>query len=489
MVTNSSFIVHRSSLASCLLALIALLAACAPVQSPSSAGDRVAVSQLIFLISGDPTDETAYQTLIDAFTALHSNIAVDLINIPGGGDFRKRLAADFAAGAPPDLFLINYRYLGPFAANDAIEPLTDYIANSSLIQASDYYPQTLAAFQWQGQQLCMPQNISSPVIYYNKTLFDAAGLSYPGDDWNWDEFVTTAQAMTQDSDGDGVADIYGFGTDATIARMAPFVWMNGGDIVDNPAAPTRLTLDTVESKEALAWFTALQTGHHVTPDAVAEEAESSESRFVNGRLAMFIDSRRAVPEFRAITTFDWDVAPLPVGRQRASILHADAFCIAATGQDKDAAWSFLEFANSAEGQTILAQTGRTVPSRIALAESPAFLDPQAKPANSQVFLAAIPGIRHLPLMTTWSDVEGVVNTELQAAFNGTQTLDEAIQAANDRSAEFFGGLHSKVILPGVASGLMSIISPQRRPQGAMPPGILCLSHQSDLAGFHNVQFW
>lgn len=413
-----------------------LLTACVPVQSEATS-DSTAGSFLTFLISGDPADEAAYQRLIEAFSAEHSDITVDLVNIPSGGDFRKRLAADFAAGTPPDLFLINYRNLGRFLASGAIEPLTTYLAQSTLIKTADYYPQALAAFQWNGEQACMPQNMSSPVIYYNKALFDAAGVAYPAADWTWDDFVTTAQALTKEPDSDGVIDSYGFGTEATIVRMAPFIWMNGGDIVDNPAAPTQLVLDTPESKAALTWFIDLQLTHHVVPDAVAEEAESSESRFVNGRLAMFIDSRRAVPEFRTIEAFDWDVAPLPVGARRASILHSDAFCIAAAGQHKAAAWTFLEFANAEVGQTILAQTGRTVPSRMALAESPIFLDPQAKPANSQAFLDAIPGIRNLPIMATWSDIEGIVSTELKNAFYGTVTLDEALQAAKERSAEFF----------------------------------------------------
>ena len=306
-----------------------------------------------------------------------------------------------------------------------------------MIKPNDYYPQALAAFQWNGEQICMPQNISSPVIYYNKTLFDAAGLTYPTDAWTWDGFLETAKMMTQDSDNDGATDIYGFGIDPTLVRATPFVWMNGGDLVDDPIAPTRLTLDTPESKEALQWFMALQLTHQVTPDAVAEEAESSLSRFINGRLAMFMDSRRAVPEFRAITSFDWDVAALPVGKTQAIILHADAFCLAAAGQQKDAAWTFLEFVNAEAGQTILASTGRIVPSRIDLSTSPVFLDPEAKPANSQAFLDAIPHIRNLPLLATWSDIEGVVNTELKNAFYGAATLDEALQAANDHSAEFF----------------------------------------------------
>ncbi len=78
-----------------------------------------------------------------------------------------------------------------------------------------------------------------------------------------------------------------------------------------------------------------------------------------------------------------------------------------------------------------------MPSLRALAESSVFLDPEARPASSRVFLDAIPAIRHLPLMTTWSDIEGIVDQELRSAYFGLVTLDEAIETANRRSAEFF----------------------------------------------------
>ena len=207
--------------------------------------------------------------------------------------------------------------------------------------------------------------------------------------------------------------------------------------MDDPERPTKLALDTPAARAALAWFTGLQTEQHVVPDAVAEAAESSVSRFLRGGLGMFVDSRRATPEFRQIDSFDWDVAPLPAGKQRASILHADAWCMAAAGAHKDAAWRFVEFANTRAGQELLARSGRTVPSRIDVAASPAFLNPQAQPANSQAFLAAIPAMRSLPKLATWLDVESAIDAELEQAFYGQITLDEAIQAATERSAEFF----------------------------------------------------
>lgn len=285
--------------------------------------------------------------------------------------------------------------------------------------------------------MCIPQNLSSLVVYYNKGLFDAAGIAYPADDWTWDDFLETAQALTLDTDGDGETDQFGLGTEASIFRLAPFVWQNGGEIVDDPANPTRLTLDTPEARAAVEWFVALQTVHGVVPNRVEEASEDSESRFVNGRMGMFLNSRRGVPTYREIEGFDWDVAPLPRHKEQAGILHADAYCMSRAADNKIAVWTFIEFANSPTGQTLVAQSGRTVPSLIAVAESPAFLDPNAKPQNSITFITDVDKIRAVPVMSTWVDIETLVGEELERAFYGDVSVDEMIRAAIDSTQPYF----------------------------------------------------
>jgi multiple sugar transport system substrate-binding protein len=207
--------------------------------------------------------------------------------------------------------------------------------------------------------------------------------------------------------------------------------------VDDAASPSRLALDTPEALAAVRWFVELQTRHHVVPDAAAEEAESSESRFLAGATAMFLNSRRGVPTYRTITAFDWDVAPLPRGALPAGVLHADGYCMAKASASKDAAWTFVEFANSPEGQRIMAGTGRTVPSLRSVAESSAFLDPGARPAGSRVFLDVIPDVRAVPVMAAWPDVEDVVGEELERAFYGRVSVEEAVAAAVERTRPFF----------------------------------------------------
>ncbi|MBK9715348.1 MAG: sugar ABC transporter substrate-binding protein [Kouleothrix sp.] len=431
------------------ICLVVLLAGCgqaapqapaatsAPAAQAPTAAPAAPDGAISFMVFGDPAEKAAYATLVDAFKQRNPQIDVQLVHIPAQGDYLTRLGADFAAGTPADIILVNYRRFAGFAVKGALEPLGPYLAKSSVVSEGDFYQEAIKAFYWNGTLTCIPQNVSSLVVYYNKNLFDQAGVAYPQAGWSWDDFLKAAQALTKDTNGDGATDQYGVGTELEAIRLAPFVWQNGGEIVDDPAKPTRLALDTPAATEAFQWFVDLQVKHHVAPDATQDQAEDSESRFMNGRLGMLLNSRRGVPTYREIKGFEWDVGPLPQGKQPVTILHSDAYCMTAASKNKPAAWAFVEFANSAEGQTIIAKTGRTVPSLKAVANSPAFLDSNSLPKSSQVFLDVIPHIRSLPTMAAWADIEEVLTEELQRAFYGQAPVSEAISAAATNSAPFF----------------------------------------------------
>ena len=414
----------RHRIVSLGLLIILLLSACGKGKSPESVS---------FMVFGEPAELKAYQELVAAFQKQNTDVSIELIHIPSQGDYRKRLVADLVGGAPADVVLVNYRGFTGLAVKNAFEPLGSYLDKSSVIKYADFYDLPMRAFSLKDQVVCIPQNISSLVMYYNKNLFDAAGLSYPDENWTWDDFVSAGKTLTADTNQDGSIDQYGVGVEPDFIRVAPYIWQNGGKVSNEGT----LTLTDPLEVEAVQWFVDWQVKEHIVPDAVAEKAESSESRFINGRTAMYFNSRRLVPTLREITAFDWDVAPLPTGRDKYTILHSDAYCLTAASKHKDAAWSFIEFANSAEGQTIIAKTGRTVPSLIQVAESEAFLDSTAKPEHSRVFLDVIPYILRLPQQANWTDIEEICNEELQRAFYGDVTVTEAMQSAVDRALPLF----------------------------------------------------
>ncbi|MCG8346729.1 MAG: sugar ABC transporter substrate-binding protein [Chloroflexales bacterium] len=416
------------------ISLCTLIATLCVACSPSS---PAAAQQISFMVFGDAAEKTAYEQLVSSFHAAQSDIRVNLTHIPSPSDYRTRLVTEFAAGTPPDISLMNYRRFGSFAASDLLEPIGPFLDASELISKEDFYSAPIESFTWEGMLTCLPQNISSLVVYYNRDLFDAAGLDYPADQWTWGDFLQTAQTLTRDTDGDGVIDQYGLGVEASLFRLAPFVWQNGGVIVDDTDLPSRLTLTRPPSLEALSWFVDLQQVHGVVPDRVAEAAMDSESRFVAGTTAMYLNSRRGTPSYREITGFSWDVAPLPQGKQKAGILHSDGYCLARTTANKEAAWTFIEYANSPEGQRLVSSSGRIVPSLILVAESEAFLDPAQPPSRSYVFLEGVPYLQRVPLLNAWEEIEKIASEEIERAFYGDISVQEAATLAVQRTEEYF----------------------------------------------------
>ena len=417
----------------------------------SSCGGSGSVGTISLLAFGDPPELNAYRTVIRAFSEVEPDIDVQLIEASDREDLITRLSTSLAGGTPPDLFLMNYRFYGQFAARDVLEPLEPYVEGSDAFAVADFFPQAVDAFRWDGQVMCLPQNISSLVVYYNRDLFERFGVPEPTDDMTWSEFVFRAQRLTRDANGALVraadpdqpqtgavpAEIYGLGVEPTLIRIAPFLWSNRGLLVDDEENPTRFALDSPESKLALQEFFKLRTVYGVVPPDVEVEAEDDETRFLNGRLGMFLDSRRAVPALREGADFDWDVAALPTHQDEASILHSDAYCMTKESENKDAAWRFVEYALGPDGARLIAETGRTVPSLKEVAESDSFLDPSQKPASSQVFLDAVAAIRNVPTVSTWPEIEDAAEPILENGMYLAQPVDDVIADVDEATRPLF----------------------------------------------------
>jgi multiple sugar transport system substrate-binding protein len=426
-------------------AVIVALAALATACGGGSAG---AAGNVRFLVFGDPEEIKAYRDVIAAFEREQDDVSVQLVEAADREDLLTRLSTSFAGGSPPDVFLINYRFYGQFAAKAVLEPLEDRVEDSDAFDPDDFHRVALDAFRWKGELTCLPQNASSLVVYYNVDLFRKHGIPRPHAGWTWNEMLIAAQRLTLDSSGRQIrtgdpdaggatASVYGLGVEPAVIRIAPFVWSNGGDVVDDPDHPTRFAFDRHESLAALKAFLELRVPYGVIPSDVEVEAEDDESRFSNGRLAMLLESRRVTPAFRTITAFDWDVAPLPIHREPATILHSDAYCMTKASKQKDAAWRFVEFANSTEGQRIVARTGRTVPSLVEVARSRVFLDPAARPHSSGVFLDALEHMRAVPAISTWPEIEDTAEGILENGLYHGRPADEVARALDRATRPLF----------------------------------------------------
>ena len=384
------------------LTLALMVAAC------GKSADIAPVSKPVRLqIFGDPAEITAYRELIAAYEKSHPGKRVQLIPVGKQSDHMAKLSTAFAAGNPPDLFILNFRRFGQFAGRGALAPLGPMMTADGRYKAEEFYPQSVEAFNFQGTQYCLPQNVSSLVVYYNRTLFKSAGVEEPKDGWRFSDLLAAAQKIRQDTDGDGKTEIWGVAVQPTLIRIAPFIWGMKGALVDDLHKPSLLRIDGGNAVHAMAMVKALVSDYRVAPGQAETYAEDADSRFARGGLGMLLQSRRYTATLRDLgdKAPDWDVAPFPLLREPVGVLHADAYCMAAKAVSPADAQAFVEYALSVEGQALLAKSGRTVPSRISVATSSAFLDPTLAPQRAQVFLDAIPHLRRTPNTARWHEVE------------------------------------------------------------------------------------
>lgn len=419
---------RRVVLAGCVLAIGA--AGCAGGTAPGTGASGAAAGSgpaggratITFQLKAEPEEAAVYRSLVTAYGQSGGG-PVELVPV-GRKDHLTRLTSAFASGKPPDVFLLNYRDYAPFVVRGAIEPIGPLLAPAG-VDLGGYYEEPVAAFTYDGALQCMPQNISSMVVYWNTDLFATAGVPEPTPDWSWADFTAAARALTSGS-------VKGLGFDPSITRLAPVIWGNGGRIVDDPTAPTRTTLDEPAAREALEAMLAL-TREGLTPTREEVAAQELIDRFLTGKLAMLLSSRVEVPALREQRGLAFDVAPLPGIKKPASILHSDAYCIARASRNKQEAARFIAYAVGRQGASLTALGGRTVPSLKAVANSPAFLDPVRAPQHSQVFLDNIPHLQHTPVLPRWPEVEDIIETELTRAFHDGAPLEQVLAAIHTQA--------------------------------------------------------
>ena len=391
------------------LALTALLTACGDGANRPSAGPSGSPSGTIRVqAAGGEGELNALKEMIAAFEASHPGAKVEFTGLAEQGEHIAKLGTAFAGGNPPDVFLLNYRRFGRFAAQGVIDP-------ARLPGApADFYPQTLEAFTTGGTLLCLPQNLSSSVVYFNPKLFGDVPLPKAG--WTTDDLKSAATALA-------AKQVKTIGYETGMRTVAPFVWLFGGDVVDNLEKPTVVNLDTPAGRQALTYLKDLLDNGGVTAtDAAAAPAED---RFAQGELAMLVDSRRAVPAMRK-AGLDFDVAPLPKGTAEATLLASDAYCVSKKAKNLELAHAFAQYAVGEDGGKVLAESGRTVPSLKSLAESDAFLAPDKAPKSARVWLDIASSVRRLPNVAAWNEAETTASDALEQYFAGKASLDDTV---------------------------------------------------------------
>ena len=355
--------------------------------------------------------------VVEAFQKANPNIKVNLEQVSYDDIFTK-YKTQVAGGTAPDVISMNFENVRSYATKKALAPLNDLVSRDKF-NMGIYYPNTVQMHTVDNNLYGLPATFSDNVVYYNKTMFDKAGVTYPDATWDWSKLVSTAKQFTN-------GETYGYGP----AWWPMYLFLYNTNILT--ADNAKCALDTPEGLQAIQAYVDLSTKDKVSANAAAAKAQGDYDRFIAGKLAMYVAGPWAVKPFnKAIKdTFQWDIAEHPKGTTQGTFLYSNTYAISASSKNKDASWEFLKFASGVEGQTIR-QKGQFEITTIKSVADSTFV-PSMKgqsPAHPEIFLNATAYGKKLPDHARLQEILDAIQPELDLALNGNKSVKETMAAA------------------------------------------------------------
>lgn len=327
------------------------------------------------------------------FEKENPEIKIDFMHIPQ--NYFQKIHLLFASNTAPDVIFINNLYLPIYANANLLEELT--------VDKTAFYPQALEALSWNGKLYAIPRDVSNLVVFYNKDLFDRKNIAYPTSEWNFDDFLKTAQKLTDKS-------TFGVSFEDDPLFYLPYLMSNGGGILPNE-------INKNGSQYGLNFYADLRKKYHVAPLKSESASATMAQMFLQQKLGMYISGRWMVPKLREEASFDWDVTQFPKGTNGSIVqLDASGWAIAKSSKHKEEAQKLVNYLASKENSEKFATSGLIVPARKDASKSKYFLDGQ-KPVHSKIFLDIIETSKPTPVTVDYREITDKLKKSMETKFN------------------------------------------------------------------------
>ncbi|BDI22103.1 sugar ABC transporter substrate-binding protein [Herbiconiux sp. L3-i23] len=406
----------------------AALVGCSSSPDSSTDGDSL---EVVYWNYG-PAAEAGNQATADAFTAANPDVDVTLTPVAGEnwGTYYANVATLIAGGKKPDLMLISGEGAQFVHSNDLVLPINDYLDEDPEAEAliDDIAPGLVDGFTVDGDIVTLTNAWNDMVVYYNTDAFAAAGVEPPSADWTWDDFKSTAEQLTADTDGDGTSDRYGFtwASNEIFPGIMPWVANAGGNLTSDDVCEA--TVDTTEVTEAVTFLkTLIDEGTAPAPMPMSDVF----TRFQNGQIAMFGAGRWPIGTFVPAGFTAFDVQLYPSGETYKTVFGGSGYPILKSSANPDLAWEYQKFTVSDEIEQQYVGTpdapGDSIPSRRSIAAT--ISEVGVPPQNSDLYYASIDDHETLvpyPAPAKYSEFESTVLRFLQLIFAGETPVADGL---------------------------------------------------------------
>lgn len=396
------------------------------ISSGVSAQETVTLTMTAWDVATTPY----WQAVIDAYEAQNPNVKVELTDL-ASADYGDVINIRLSGGDDTDIITVKDipQYSAMLTRNQVI-PLNDYIEADGLDLSM--YSGAAEELTYEGAIYGLPFRSDIWILFYNKDIFDAAGVDYPTNDMTWTEFDAVARQLTS---GSGADKIYGahFHVWRSCVQLATVQdGLNTVISTDYSFMDPMYDMVTGLQKDGIVMdYGELRAGniHYSGP-------------FINGHVAMlpmgsWFIGRLIADQASGVFDFEWGVAAFPHPEGVAPGTTAGTLTSLAINEksdNKDVAWDFIKFYGGVEGAKVLAATGN-----LPAVRTPEVLDVFASldgvPAEATEALETTTVRLELPMHPDVGEIEQILNEVHELIMTQSVSVDEGLQEATDRIGE------------------------------------------------------
>lgn len=348
--------------------------------------DRTVVQ---FASWGSKSEIDILKPILSDFEKENSGIKVDFMHIPQ--NYFQKIHLLFASNTAPDVIFINNLYLPIYANAGVLEELEK--------PSQTFYPQAIQAMSWKNKLYAIPRDISNLVIFYNKDMFKQKGVPYPNNNWTFDDFLKTAQKLTDKN-------TFGISFEEDPYFYLPYLMSNGGGILPDE-------ISKPESQDSINFYADLRNKYHVAPQKSESASATMAQMFLQKKLGMYLSGRWMIPKFRETCEFDWDIVEFPRGTKGSIVqLDASGWAISKSSKHKEEALKLVNYLSSKASSERFVKSGLIVPAR----KDVSIYDGE-KPENAKVFINIIETSKPTPTTVNYKEITDKLKQDTENLFN------------------------------------------------------------------------
>ncbi|WP_158299314.1 ABC transporter substrate-binding protein [Paenibacillus antri] len=383
-------------------------------------------------IWGDDNRKRMFEEVVKEFTDAHPGINVEVMLIPYQ-EYPQKISIMAASKTAPDVIWLYDAIIPQIRDANLLMDLSE-LADDPEYDLNDVYASSMDIYRGKDSGLYgIPFSAGPKVLFYNKKLFAEKGLKTPNElvkegNWTYEEFLKTAKALTDPSQGVYGVKIAG-GSNWKDAYTDTF-WSFGADIFNEDA--TEFLLNSPESAQVLQMFDDMMFKDFTNPKP------GDQISFESGKIGMFRGNYSYSASARKAEGLEFDIAPMPKGPVADAPFYdgVSGYSVMKDTEYPAEALELLKFFTSKEGMAKFQAT--FPPPRKSVLESEAFANMNDQPSAEGIKLAMSEpmsaGGRVIPTPENWQQINTKIQNLLDILYTQSATVEEVLERMDQEVA-------------------------------------------------------